>query len=113
MDPLGGGGRGSLAPAAAPDQSNLVTFSSELPRHSHAVDSTADDGDFHPEIVPCIRRKSAVGNLLEMVEFVSVPELAPLPMGTEDEPADLAIMLTGAGARAALSAGQLQGPAAH
>jgi NTE family protein len=48
-----------------------------------------------------------------MAAFVSLPELAPLPVRGEDEPGDLAVMLTGGGARAAYQVGLLKGLVRH
>jgi NTE family protein len=50
---------------------------------------------------------------LKWKSSVSVAELIALPGGAQEEPGDLAVMLTGGGARAAYQVGLLQGLARH
>jgi hypothetical protein len=65
------GGRGRLGTGSTSfKKCNGIPLPSQLPGHSAAIDTPSDNGDFHEEIRPCIRRKERVGKPFEMGEFL-------------------------------------------
>lgn len=96
---------------AALEKSHVVAFADELPRNARSVDSAADDRDVHRSSL-CNRCKRLAARLKWHID-VSVQEFIPLPEREGDRRGDLAVMLTGGGARAAYQVGLLRGLARH